>query len=396
MKGWAPHWVPCVRVDVPEDATPRQAFEATTAVEPLLRVVEQSVVGHVMVSVSARALEAFARHGIDTLVARLRKLASARLVELVGTAADDALLPLLPDREIRRQIELSDQAGKEAFGDVYSPWLLWPPSLACSPRLAHIAAEYGYTGMLVDEHAMRIERAPWTGDRVDTCAGLPGFFLLPSSRDASRAFAEGRITRHDGWRALGLYGEERRRYVITTFHVEPTRRPRALAHVEDLEISLRATELLEHFALGGQTAPLPSSSRSTENELTHGLPFATWHSPDNRVHALQWQLALRMLGAVEALQEAGLGPHPAVHALREAVDHGWRKSWWEAASAHPMDGETVVEGLRRREEAIAQVKALLPEETLEELAETSRALLEAVTGPVEQRAQAGYEPGLHP
>lgn len=374
MQGWTPDWVPCVRIDLPMNAAPREAFELTTALDPILAALERSVTGHMMFALSPRALEAFERHGFGATLIRLHALADARQIEFVGASADDALLPLLPEREVRRQLQIGQDVGRRIFGDFYSPWLLWPPALATSPRVARIASRLGYTGMLVDELAMRDAKLPWPGDRVESCARLPGFHLLPSSRQASRAFAEGRVRHHDHWAALGLTYEQSRRYVVTTLHLEPSRKPRPLLTAADLGNTVRAVELLKTYPLSESIAPLPSSWYSRPQELHEGLPFATWHAPDNRLHALQWQLALRMLTAVESLFARGLGPHPAAQALRAAVDHGWRRSWWEAASRAPIDHRALVEGLEARRQALALARPLFDEATRDGLEQAGEAL----------------------
>lgn len=372
MHGWTPEWAACLRVDVPAGASPRIVFEATTAVEPIVAAVERSATACLNVAITARAIEAFERHGDGRLLERLRILSTQRRIEILGTAADDAILPLLPEREVRRQLRLNDEAGQRAFGDAWQPRVLWPPSLATSPRLSRVAADMEYAGMLVDECALRCSPGAWDGERIDSSAGTPGFWLFPVTRRGSAAFAKGLVRREDGWRGLGLAEVLRQRYAITTFHPDqPTRRPRLVVAPEDLEIAVRLGDLLHKYSLSTQTAPLPSSARTSLAALQAGMPFVRWYAPDDPIHALQWRLALRMLQAVERLEQAGLHPHPGVGALRRAVDHGWSKDWWEAASQEPRDDDAIIEGLRRREEAIAGVRELLPEDV-------HRALVDAV------------------
>lgn len=398
MPGWAPHWLPCVRVDLPDDATPLQVFELTAAVEPIVRAVEGSGVGHVMFAITASALEAMEARGNGnrSIIERLKALADDRRIELLGTSANDAVLPLLPESEIHRQLELNERAGRRAFGEIFSPWILWPPALAASPRLARIATEHGFSAMLVDENAMRTADGTWPGERLDACSGLPGFFLLPASRTASRAFAEARVRRADGWQALGNESEGDRHYVVTTFHVRPDRRPPVLVRAEDLRSTLRAGELISRTPLGDTTAPLPCSARSTRPQLAVGLPFATWHDPDNRLHALQWRLSLRMLAALDELQSIGLMAHPAAQALRKAVDRGWRKQWWEEASASSPALDAVLSGSRWRVEALSAARRLLSDELWKDVEDTASELMGEVGGDWEP-VGAGYEsPPMHP
>lgn len=375
-KGWAPRWVLCVRIDLPADASRQKAFELATAVDAFLRPIEESVVAHVLFSVNARALLAFEALGLGAIANRIRWLVERERGAFVGTSPDDAILPLLPETEVHRQLALDRTVGRQIFGDMYSPWILWPPALAASPRLARLAAEHGYSGMLVDEAAMRVPVGEWAGERLDSCPGLAGFFLLPVSRRASQAFAEGRIRRSDGWRALGPGSEEHLRYVVTTYGIEPSRAPPTFVRPEDLRQTLRTDELRTRFPLTRKTAPLPSSQYSTRTELAEGLPFALWHHPDNAVQTLQWQLAVRMLIAHEELLALGLAPHPAVAQLRDAIDVGWRRRFWEAANALPASREEVVSGVRNRVRALERVRPLLGEERWADVEDTLQALTE--------------------
>lgn len=373
------HWAPCLRIDLPADAGATTTFEMTLAAGPLLDALEMSVIGRLNVAVSAAAIEAFEAHGQQAFLARIARLVDDGRIELLATAAHDALLPLLPTEETNRQLALNDEANVRVFGELYRPTSLWSPALAISPKVTAAAASRGLSGLLVDEAAMRVWPARLAGDRIDAVRGVPGLFLYPASRTLSDAFESGVLRRHVDWDHLHLDARlSSPRYVVTTLDLRPTRRPRALAQKGAFDGSVRLDELLRHFPRDRSVAPLPSARRSTVEDLGLGLPFAAWYAPSNPIHALQWRLAARMADIAHEAERSGLRAHPMYTELRRAVDTGWRNDWWLAASHVPRDMQRLLGGVRRREEVIASFVRMLPSSVAEELHQTCRLLLDEI------------------
>jgi len=368
-------WAPCVRVDLPVDAPSKQVRWLATALEPLVTILEESDITVLNLAMSAAALRAFDRHGLRPLLDRIGFLAGERRIEMVGTAAHGALLPLLPVEEIARQIDLNDEVNRQYFGDGYHPTCLWAPYLAISLKVADVAFKRDYTSLLVDEGALRVWPGRWEGTRIDGIEGMPGMFLLPSSRQASRAFAEGQVhnrTQLEGLAAMPY--EKGKSYVVTTVDLTPRTSPfRALLVGMDRERMVRLEKLFNHFPLDGSTSPLPCSSLSQPEELGRGLPFAPWFSPGNERQAMQWRLVTMLVEVFHSLDQQGWGAVPAVQALRETIDRGWRATWWNEPGTYD-------EGLARIQVTTESIRNLLPEKQAMELA----TLLAALAHPPEQ------------
>ncbi len=318
-------WVPCVRLDLPDDAGLHEARWLAAAAEPILAAVRQNSVAHLNVAVSAAALAAFERHGCEELLAELVALAARRKIELCATAAHGALLPLLPPAEALRQLELNDRSGERLFGVLYRPGCLWPPALAVSRRLLEAASRLGYEAVLVDERAMRAP-AGWPGDRIDQAEGFPGLFLLPVSRALNEEVATGHARTRD---ALAPPRPGRPRYRVLAVDITPRLAPpRALLELLARDPTFRAQDVLKHFPLDGTSSPLPSSALSTDAQLAGGQPFAPWFRPGDRRQERRWRLATRLAQAVESLGERALWALPEVRQLRAALDRAWRESRW--------------------------------------------------------------------
>jgi hypothetical protein len=106
--------------------------------------------------------------------------------------------------------------------------------------------------------------------------------------------------------------------------------PRALATLFGRDATLRIRDLhrLKAFSHASVVAPLSSSALSTADELGHGLPFASWFSPDDARQAARWQLTGRLARLLHDQESRGLTALPAVRLVRERLDHAWRESRW--------------------------------------------------------------------
>lgn len=330
----------CVRIDLPIDA-PRSLTERTNGrLTSWLTALESEGVAHVSLALSGAALACLEREGFGASLRRIGVLVDARRIELLGTPAHGALLPLLPDAEIRRQLQLNNAANRRWFGDSYRAECLWPTELAASHKVAAVATELGFSCMLVDEAALRVWPGPWPANRIDALTGLPGFFAIPSNRAASARLAAGRVTdRHE----LEAFVPPpttalQERYLVAALELSETQSPSVLPDgLLARARSVTMQELLKKVSLAGTTSLLPTSRRSTMEEVSQGLPFADWFAPDNRRQALQWRLILRSLDLQERLESQGLRSVPAVVRFRAAIDQAERESSWRTATAGPHE-----------------------------------------------------------
>jgi hypothetical protein len=382
-------WAACVRVDLPADAPFEQVQAVAAALDGFAELLEHSSVTLGSAAFSAAGLEALARLGFSRAIERLAVMASIRRVELLSTAAQGAVLPLLPAREIERQIQLNDRVNRSWFGDAYRPECLWPPELAASHTVAEVASAFDYTCLLVDEHSPGGRVDPWPGDEVDSLAGLPGFFLIPVSRSGSHAFTHGHLRSEKDLRThVGAPRRPSESYLVTSVDLGTNVGDgflRSLRADLDLIRTVRIRDLFRDLPTDRATPLVPGSRRATAAELGCGLPFATWFNPKNEAQRLRWHLQSRLLEIAETLEAEGYSALPAFGRLRSAIDAGWREAWFRGPA--PAAGDP----LEAAADALRELNGHVSTDAVREVTE-SRERLRQVGPP----APGGQEPAASP
>ena len=91
-------------------------------------------------------------HGYRDVIDNLKMLVEMGRVELTGSAKYHAFLALLPENEIKRQIELNEETNRRYFGEeFYKPKGFFSPEMGYSPKVARLVEEAGFEWILADE-----------------------------------------------------------------------------------------------------------------------------------------------------------------------------------------------------------------------------------------------------
>ncbi|AEB12171.1 alpha-amylase/4-alpha-glucanotransferase domain-containing protein [Marinithermus hydrothermalis] len=131
------------------------AYESTY--RPILEVIERTPQVHVLLHYSGSLLDWLEAHHPEFLE-RVAQLAAQNRVEVLGGALYEAVLPLLPERDVEGQLEDMAERVEEVFGvEALGAWL---PERVWEPCLARALTAAGYRYTLLDELAF-------------TAAGLP-------------------------------------------------------------------------------------------------------------------------------------------------------------------------------------------------------------------------------
>jgi predicted glycosyl hydrolase (DUF1957 family) len=310
------------------------------------------------------------------------------------------ILPLIPESEIFRQIQLNHAVNRRAFGDVYAPRGFFPPELAYDTVVAAAAAKTGHQWVLASGVACATD---WPVRVVHRVEGLPDLGVLFRDDIISNRISFKNIDGFAFIDHLRSLGTDTPTYVVTamdaeTFghHVSDWERlflahvyaqfdqesgERTLADVRqrvDLAAQHRqileatgargpelrvvtATELLDLFPGGAPTAPRPSSWSTSGEDLAHGVPYPLWNDPSNRVQALLWRHLHVCIELVDvATRTAVPAARPYVDIARGLLDRALHSCqfWW--ASRRPMwDLNMVERGLaEQRAVAINAMKAI--------------------------------------
>src|SRR5262245_39555703 len=104
---------------------------------PIIEGIKNNKRVRLTININGSLLELFHKYGYRDLLADLKSLLDEGRSEITGCAKFHALLPLLSDDEIVRQIELNTQTLKHFFGN-YEPEGFFCPEMAYDQRIKKI------------------------------------------------------------------------------------------------------------------------------------------------------------------------------------------------------------------------------------------------------------------
>jgi len=225
--------------------------------------------------------------GYFDFIKRLKKLIANRQLEVTGTAAYHALLPLVDEAEVRRQIKENEVILKKHFGANFKPNGFFFPEMAYSPQVAKIVKKMGYKWIIVDEILFngKLDQVDFNNVYSDTNSGLKVVFrgrhfsgtYVPDNLEKFFLKNKTVITATDG----ELYGLR---------HEDPTGELEKI-----LKRNFFATQLISDFiSKRNQVVKvklLSGNWESTPRELKNREPYALWQKKGNKIQTAIWDLA---------------------------------------------------------------------------------------------------------
>lgn len=318
---------------------------------PLVRLLERRSRAALTLAIDPWLALELLRHGHGGVLHGLGAAAERGQVELALGSRNHALLPLLPRAETARQLARGEEAMREALGQSFRPVGLVPTQLAYARVVAEVAADRGLRWLLCDELALgRFGAAPTR--EVAALRGRPELLLHFRDRELSRRLGHGELP--DG-RALARAAASRAPggHAVLAVPAELFGAAGGAFAALDDALSRPADELLlvtvgslpSLFPGRREVEPLPSSWRTTPEELAAGRPFAAWSGTANELQAMLWRLA--SLAWDEAARHAAAGDRrPEAGRLRALLDEGLHSSTFRFASEASWDPPTIGHGTR--------------------------------------------------
>ena len=232
-------------------------------------------------------LEKWQGLGYGQLIQDLKKFIKNGQVELTGSSAYHAFLPLLPKEEIERQIELNEKILKKYFGDELKLNGFFIPEAAYDKKLAKIIKKFGYKWIVLDEISSGEEKINYLTRYIDKNSGLNICFR---SKTYSKSYVPQSI--FDAIKKL------KNKIIITATDAElyGLRHNDVSASFEKIlkcpEIdTITISEYLEKLKIKKDIKPIASSWESTKEELEKKLPYHLWCDKRNKIQAKLWMLA---------------------------------------------------------------------------------------------------------
>lgn len=239
------------------------------------------------VNISGSLTELLEQHGHHKIIQGFKELALREQIELVGSAKYHPILPLLPEEEIKRQIELNNNINQTYFGNAYNPKGFFCPEMAYNDKVGRVLKKMGFKWIILDEIAFngKLNEIDYNKKYLDRENGL---YIIFRNRNISKSFVPEFIYKNK---------EKMSKVVITAtdaemyghHHKEPKKYLNKIILDENI-VTLPISIFLKQLKEEEKIMPMPSSWESTEKDLHAGMPFAMWSDPNNDFHKMLWEL----------------------------------------------------------------------------------------------------------
>ena len=343
---------------------------------PLLQVFQDYPHARVTLNFNGVLTEMLMDCGHKDVIEGYRKLAETGQTEFTGSGMYHPILPLIPEAEARRQIELNVHTNRRYFGEVYAPKGFFPPEMCYSREILPPIIQSGYQWIILSGIACPIE---WPVDVIHRVEhdgkSLSVFFRddVLSNKIAFQDLESGEFLNHLEECCSG----KENIYVVTamdaeTFghhiqdweniflaevynELEPSvgtdkgvKQAKVLAEqhkalLESAEIAAQIkmvtiSELLQLFPQGQAVEPKPSSWSTTADDIAEGNPYPLWQDKNNALHRLQWEhlgICIELVNKAMECADNEESQHFANIARRllDRAEHSCQM-WW--ASKRPM------------------------------------------------------------
>jgi len=327
-------------------------------------------------------------HGDEDIINIIGELAGKGRIEFADSAKYHAILPLIPEKEMRRQIELNNKINTYFFKDAYKPRGFFPPEMCYSDETGDLLAGMGYEWTLISGVACpekwpidviyRIPQGIKVFYRSDILSNKISFHnidsagfiseLLGLSKDGKDAYV---ITAMDAetfghhihnWEKLFLAEVYEMIDGAADYKAIKQRTDLAEAHREILSLAetqievVTISELIEKFPMKDSRSPRPSSWSTTKDDIAKKNYYPLWQEKGNRIHDLQWKhmdICFELIDQAFELRdnEESKRFYDIARALLDRAIHSCQ-FWWANKGTGMWDINLINKGLALQEEAI--------------------------------------------
>jgi len=317
------------------------------------------------------------------VIDEIRDLVELGQIELVGSAKHHAFLPLIPEKEISRQIELGMKTNRDYLGNAYNPQGFFPTELAYAPRIYRSVVRNKFKYLLVDEISVagKFGALDWENcfqieNNLNEVKVVPvnrywsnqlrsnhEFYIDDFFWFIKEAFSDQRvtlITANDA-EVFGHHYDNRLKVLEKAF--------------KDSEIKLLTiSEYLSasHERRIESVKLLPGTWETVEEDInfkdvSKQLPYPLWYNPENEVQLKQWKLAWLAISNMAYFLQPKNDVGWTWHASRDHLDKGLSSCYWWWASCRPWwNPDMICEGASHLIKSVRSSKAGLKKKLMAE------------------------------
>ncbi len=307
--------------------------------EKILKILELNPLAKITLNINASLTEQLARHGYKNFLKRIKDLVAKGQIELTGSAAYHALLPLIPKTEIIRQIKLNEKINQKYFGPTWQPQGFFPPEMAYHKKIAKIIKTQGYQWLVLDEIAYQGNFNQVDYEKKYLINFSQKLKVIFRDRHLSQLFFGPTLDSADKFFKSIKKNHIKAQFLVTAFDGENLGH-----HQKDLpEIwenilkrfknkTLTYSEYLAKLSQKQKISPLASTWATEREDLKNKNPYPLWSQPKNKIHQYQWQITQLILKEFKR-EKTNLKESEARNLLDQALasDQYWwasQRPWW--------------------------------------------------------------------
>lgn len=289
------------------------------------------------ININGCLTELLVKHGFQDVIDDLKFLGNRGQIEFTQSAKYHPFLPLIPEKEIIRQIELNHETNKKYFGKAFDPKGFFPPEMGYSDKVAKIVAKLGYEWIILDElaHSGQLEKIKenliyqWSQNKnldVYFRNRKISFHFLSAQAFSSLVVAkifDDRLQKDDNYLLTAMDGE-------TFGHHRPGLENLLfdLYKLPNMK-SINLSEIPNHFSNTEPIEPIRSSWALMKRDIENKTPFSRWSNPENQIQKWQWELtdiAIELVGSLDVRIKN-------YQKIRKSLDRSLHSDqyWWSSA-----------------------------------------------------------------
>jgi len=253
----------------------------------VIRALEENPNIKFTININGSLLLRWEEMGYEDLIKRIARLIKRGQIDLTATACYHPLLPLIPKKEISKQIQENESILKKHFGDKFKANGFFLPEMAYSKDVAKIIKKQGYKWIILDEiaHNGKLKQVDTSQIYYDDSTKLK---IIYRSRKYSSSFVPKTIKQKIEKDITIVSATDGELYGLR--HIDHT------AEFEKiLKHKLLKTKTMSDFISCQKniqkTNPINCSWDSSEEELKNNSPYVLWYDTNNKIQSKLWDLA---------------------------------------------------------------------------------------------------------
>jgi len=270
------------------------------------------------VNISGALFELLDKYRFYDVIDNIRELYKQNKIEITSTSCYHAFLPLLPEKEVVRQIELNNKVLSKYLGNSFKPLGFFPPEMACTSRLLDIINDLKFQYILLDEIAYK--NGAETSFKNVNLAYVTSNKMFRYSNTSLKVFYRHRVPSNILMSGIERYSNKiveifssykNSKYLITamdgeTFgHHRPGLEQAFLELFDDKDIKFSFISELCNENLPAENVEVNSSTwASSHDDIQKGIQFISWSDPSNKIHKWQWELVNIMLSLIYRIERS--------------------------------------------------------------------------------------------